>query len=328
MKKKKWMKSVVSVGSAALLTLSIGTGAFAKELPTKPTSFKTVTEIEDWGAAITKVIVNLGRPVPVGSVSPDTFKVHVARYDNRLANPSLGEGDRVVTKAYVSDKDGNPAQQMGQYVVLELKIAPDDSLGAGLNYDFTTGFNAWVNSKYTISQQKDIVTSAGTVSGLVANTFAGGTRGLVDDFRTGKATYNKTTFTYADYSPKADNHKNPLIIWLHGAGEGGTDPTLPISANKADTFASPETQAYFNGAYVLAPQTPTLWMNGFNQFGDGSSIYEDALISLIKDYVASHKDIDTSRIYVGGDSNGGYMTMLLARDYTNYFAAAFPTCEA
>jgi predicted peptidase len=51
-------------------------------------------------------------------------------------------------------------------------------------------------------------------------------------------------------------------------------------------------------------------------------------MSLIKDYVANHKDVDTSRIYIGGDSNGGYMTMLMARDYTNYFAAAFPTCEA
>ena len=32
-------------------------------------------------------------------------------------------------------------------------------------------------------------------------------------------------------------------------------------------------------------------------------------------------------IDVGGDSNGGYMTMLLVRDNPGYFAAAFPTCE-
>jgi len=37
---------------------------------------------------------------------------------------------------------------------------------------------------------------------------------------------------------------------------------------------------------------------------------------------------DTNRIYIGGDSNGGYMTMLMIRDYPSYFAAAFPTCEA
>jgi len=325
MKKKKWMKSVVTIGSAALLSLSIGSGAFAKELPTRPTSYKTITEIEDWGAAITKVIVNLGRPVPVGTVTPDTFKVHVKRYDDRLTNPLFVEGDRDVTKAYVSDKDGNPAQQMGQDAVLELKIAPNDSLGAGLNY--AKGLNVWADNQYTITQQEDIVTSAGKVSGLVVNTFAGGTRVLVDDFNTGKATYGNTTLTYADFTPKQDNHKNPLIIWLHGGGEGGTDPTLPISANKADSFASKETQAYFNGAYVLAPQTPTRWMQGVSGGADGTSIYEGALISLIKDYVANHKDVDPNRIYVGGDSNGGYMTMLLTRDFPGYFAAAFPTCE-
>ncbi|NRD78176.1 prolyl oligopeptidase family serine peptidase [Bacillus sp. BRMEA1] len=329
MKRKNWVKSIMLAGTAAMLSISYNTGVFAKELPTQPTSYKTVTEIEDWGAAITKVIVDLGRPVPQGSVTADTFKVHVARYDNRLANPFLGEGDRGVTKAYVSDKDGNPAVKTGKYAVLELKIAPSDSLGSALNYDWAgTGFNNWVDSNYTITQQKDIVTSAGTVSGLVADTFAGGTRVLVDDFKTGKATYDNTTLTYADFTPSKDNHKNPLIIWLHGMGEGGTDPTIPISANKADNFASKEIQSYFDGAYVLAPQTPTYWMDGLTGFGDGTSKYENALMSLIKDYVANHKDIDSNRIYIGGDSNGGYMTMLMARDYTNYFAAAFPTCEA
>ena len=43
--------------------------------------------------------------------------------------------------------------------------------------------------------------------------------------------------------------------------------------------------------------------------------------------MAAHPGIDASRIYVGGDSNGGYMTMLLVRDNPGYFAAAFPTCE-
>jgi len=79
---------------------------------------------------------------------------------------------------------------------------------------------------------------------------------------------------------------------------------------------------------VLAPQSPTMWMQGEDGFGDGTSIYEDALMALIEDYVASHPQIDTDRIYLGGDSNGGYMTMILAREYTDYFAAAFPTCEA
>ena len=86
-------------------------------------------------------------------------------------------------------------------------------------------------------------------------------------------------------------------------------------------------QDYFGGAYVLAPQCPTAWMEGYEGWADGKPIYEDILMALIKDLVASNPNIDQNRIYVGGDSNGGYMTLCLARDYPGYFAAGFPVCE-
>lgn len=309
-------------------TLSFSAGVLAKEVKTQPVSYQTVTEIEDWGPAITKVIVDLGRPVPVNSVTADTFNVHVQRSDSSQANPMLEEGNRNVTNAYVADKHGNPVAQTGKYATLEMEIGPTVTLGSPMNFNLGTFRNDWVDSDYTITQQKDILTPAGKVSGLVVDTFTGGVRELVDDFGTGEASYDDVKLTYADYTPAKDNKKNPLIIWLHGMGEGGTDPTIAISGNKAANFASEEIQAYFDGAYVLAPQTPTLWMDGFTGFGDGTSKYEDALMSLIKDYVANNKDIDPDRILIGGDSNGGYMTMLMIRDYPKYFAAAFPVCEA
>ncbi|MFS0637738.1 prolyl oligopeptidase family serine peptidase [Mesobacillus foraminis] len=325
---KKHAKTAMLCTLAAGATLSFSSGASAKEVKTQPASYQTVTEIEDWGPAITKVIVDLGRAVPAGSVTAETFKVHVERRDSRLANPFLEKGERKVTKAFVADKNGNPAVGAGKYAVLEMEIGPNVSLSSAMNFDMDTFLNDWVDSEYTITQQKDILTPAGKVSGLVADTFAGGVRELVDDFGTGEATYDDVTLTYADYAPAKDNKKNPLIIWLHGMGEGGTDPTIPISGNKAANFASEEIQSYFDGAYVLAPQTPTFWMDGFTGFGDGTSKYQEALMSLIKDYVAKNPDIDPDRILLGGDSNGGYMTMLMIRDYPEYFAAAFPTCEA
>ncbi len=326
---KKHEKTDMLSTFVAGTTLSFMPETNANELKTQPLSYRTVTEIEDWGAVITKVIVDLGKPVPKDSVSKDTFEVHVSRSDSRLANPFLEEGTRKITNAYVAEKNGTPAVKTGKYVVLEMQIDPDISLGSAINYDFEgSGYNDWNENKYTITQQKEIETPAGTISGLVVDSFKGEVRELVDDFSIGKATYDDVTLTYADYAPVKDNGKSPLIIWLHGAGEGGTDPTIAISGNKAANFASEEIQAYFDGAYVLAPQTPTFWMDGFKGFGDGTSKYQDALLSLIKDYVANNKDIDQDRIYIGGDSNGGYMTMLMIRDYPEYFAAAFPTCEA
>lgn len=322
------LKKIMTTMMAVTLTFSLNTGVLAKEAKTQPTSYRTVTEIEDWGAAIKKVIVDVGRPIPKGSVTTDTFNVHVVRSDSRLKTPFLEEGDRNVTKAYVSDKDGNPAVETGKYVVLEMKIGPTVSLGSPLNYDWAgTQFNDWIDSKYTITQQKNILTSAGTISGLVVDTFAGGARELVDDFTTGKATYENVSLTYASYDPVKDKEKNPLVIWLHGGGEGGTDATIPLSANKAVSLSTDKIQSYFGGAYVLAPQAPTFWMDGFTGRADGTSKYEKALMALINDYVAKNPDVDPNRIYIGGASNGGYMTMLMVRDYPGYFAAAYPVCE-
>lgn len=331
----------------AAMVFSFGTSGFAVDgIAEANPSYSTVAEVEDWGASITKVIVNLGegKIVNKGSVSTDTFKVHVVKYEKdgktlisvpdktdltRQNKIPLQGGDRTITNAYVSDKDGNPVDS-SNFVTLELKIGPEDDLGSVI---YSTGdfSSEWAVSKYTITQQKDISTSKGLVSGITVTNSTGQVKKLIDDFKTGifKNPEDNVTLNFADYSPAQDNKKNPLIIWLHGMGEGGTDTTIPISGNKACNFASKEIQDYFGGAYVLAPQTPTFWMDGISGgFGDGTSKYEKALMELIKDYVSKHGDIDTNRIYIGGDSNGGYMTMLMVRDYSSYFAAAMPTCEA
>ncbi|KNY29448.1 prolyl oligopeptidase family serine peptidase [Pseudobacteroides cellulosolvens] len=308
----------------AAVTLSFNMNAAARQTPVRQTNYRTVTEIFDWGAASTKVIIDLGKPVVQGSVSKDTFTVFVSRSDARIATPLLEEGYRTITKAYVSDRNGTPAL-VGKYAVLEMEIGPNVSLSSPINY--YEGFNSWIDYNYKITQVKDIGFGPCKIKGLVVSKHAGETRKLVDDFSIGKSSYDDITFTYADYKPSKDHKKNPLIIWLHGWGEGGTDATLPLSANKSVNLSSKEIQSYFGGAYVLVPQANTYWMDGFTGIADGTSKYEKALMAFIKDYVSKNKDIDPNRVYIGGCSSGGYMTMLMIRDYPEYFAAAFPVCE-
>lgn len=57
-------------------------------------------------------------------------------------------------------------------------------------------------------QQKDIMTPGGKISGLLIDTYAGGSIDLVDKFSTGKATYDDVTLTYADFKPAKDYKKN------------------------------------------------------------------------------------------------------------------------
>ncbi len=147
------------------------------------------------------------------------------------------------------------------------------------------------------------------------------------------------TLTYKDYQTDAlreDGVLNPLVIWLHGMGEGGTDPDIALLGNDVTALGEEEIQSHFikgkqKGAYVLAAQTPTYWMNsgtGSINNGVGHSIYTKSLKSLIDKYIADNGDIDTKRIYVGGCSNGGYMTMEMAVTYGNFFRAFYPCCEA
>lgn len=322
---RKYGKSFMALMLSTSMILSSGVTVLAAD--GKSTSYSTISEVHDWGIAIPRVVVDLGKTVNKDSISKDTFKVHVKRTE-KGKDTVLSEGDRNITKIYVSDKDGN-VQESGNYVVIEMEIGPTLDIASPIQFSMKTFLNEWIDSHYTITQVQDITTPTETISGLVVDTFSGDTKKLVDDFSVGSGTYDNINLKYASYAPETTGEKKPLIIWLHGMGEGGTDGLLPISANKAANFASEDIQSYFDGAYVLAPQTPTMWMQGPNgEFGGKDSKYTKALMGLIEDYVSKNSNIDKNRIYIGGDSNGGYMTMVMAREYTDYFAAAFPTCEA
>ena len=68
-----------------------------------------MTEIYDWGAVITKIIIDLGEPVPTNSLTKETFKVHVARSDSRLKPSLLEQGDRTIKKPmYPIKMDNQP----------------------------------------------------------------------------------------------------------------------------------------------------------------------------------------------------------------------------
>jgi predicted peptidase len=62
---------------------------------------------------------------------------------------------------------------------------------------------------------------------------------------------------------------------------------------------------------------------GIRNPGREEDIYNVGLMALIKNFVNTHPDIDTKRIYIGGCSNGGYMSLKLILKDPNYFAAGY-----
>lgn len=65
-----------------------------------------------------------------------------------------------------------------------------------------------------------------------------------------------------------------------------------------------------------------------NEVTEPVSYYTLAVKALIDKTVRENSDIDTSRIYIGGCSAGGFMTLNMMIQYPDFFAAAFPVCEA
>jgi len=330
------MKLIKRIAALAVLTAMGSSSVLAQQHDS--TDYSRIDEVMDWGAATTRLIVNLGTAVPKGAVGPDSFAVHVSRSDSRLAQPLLEEGQRKVVEAYVSDANGNPLNS-GRYATLVMEIGPTLSIGNALNYgrDPVVGnnFNVWSENAYTITQKKPIGDIKG---GLVATEMDKYTRVAIDEFELGVASYKDEQhglieLSFAHYSPKVDGRKNPLIIWLHGGGEGGSDATIPLAANRATAFVSDEVQATFGGAYVLAPQSPTRWMHGpAGQAGsddkkDALSIYTRATQNLVESFVSEYPDIDTDRIYIAGASNGGWLTVRLVLDNPDYYAAALAVAE-
>lgn len=155
----------------------------------------------------------------------------------------------------------------------------------------------------------------------------------VDRFTFGE----KEGFKYATYKPQLDGKKHPLIIWLHGAGEGGDNSRTQILANRGGVaFTTAENQEIFDNPYVLAPQCPTFWLNNFlikdkkgkNRVLVSAKDYTSSLLKLIKEYINENQEIDLSRVYLGGCSMGGYQSLKVLAMDPKLFAAAFISCPA
>lgn len=297
----------------------------------------------EWGPAIPKIVLEFSEDV--SGFANDTFEV------------AFGTTKRTVKEVYSSDADGNKADG-GKLLTIEMAVKSSEA--SPFSYDMTKNANMWaetVDFKVTVAQGKSFsVGGASYAAGDSCSYSAKAedrkvpqTASWVKDTVEYKEEGKDITLTRAAWAPEgaeSDSGKNPLIIWLHGAGEGGTDIDIDLLGNEVTALTTENetnVQKYFaadglTGAYVLAVQTPTIWMDsdgkGTYNHNDKTttekqeSWYTGALWKAITTYVESNPDVDTSRIYLGGCSNGGYMTMNMMFEHGDYFAAFYPVCEA
>ncbi|MBQ1312665.1 MAG: prolyl oligopeptidase family serine peptidase, partial [Blautia sp.] len=245
--------------------------------------------------------------------------------------PSMGY--RTVTGVYPSDKTGNRSEKESRFVTLELAYGPIYPCSSALVADFSNiaGHEFFAVCDYTVTLTEALGEGDDRLGGLVFDRCGGVLCPQRERFRHTVSTFEKLPLRSGYFIPKLRGGNKALIVWLHGAGEGGQDTAIAYAGNKVTALTEDYVQEMFGGAFVFVPQCPTMWMDdGSGEYGrTGRSIYVEALKAAIDEFIETYKDaIDPDRIYVGGDSNGGFMTMRMLMDYPDFFAAAFPICEA
>lgn len=314
-------------GAAAGLTLP-GAAALAGSNSTTSVGFTLNAETLDGGEQVTSITLDTARlgPIDPASLTTGTFRVHAKATSPIPLAPgelifSQYDLDRPVTAVRL-DHHGN--------IVLDLSYAEGQVGGGTLGYIVSRGRNVQLDLVYTLTQNAPIVlrnhgsiTISRFVQGRLSNP-------EVDAF-----SYHTSGsgMKYRLYSPtqgggdtrSTGQGKRPLIVWLHGGGEGASlpdnyyDNETTLRANRgALGFATPQAQRIFSGAYVVAPQSTSFWLEDGPRFAP--------LIREIVEDLARTYPVDRERIYVVGCSNGGYMSMKITVIYRDLFAASVPIC--
>lgn len=290
-------------------------------------AYATVTSLGDFGSWVSKLVLDLPHAVSADEVSPAAFNVACTRRKKGPEQVALDSGRVTARAAYPCSEDGSPLPE-ATHVALELEDVP---LNRRVDGDARRSF--FVTSNYHVTHASGLVFDecAGDSCPDLAGWREGVQEEAVDGVRLGYGYYDPFFSAGGGEKNKGSMPGQvPLIVWLHGAGEGGTDVGLAYQGNRVTALSQPRIQGYFGGAaWVLVPQCPTFWMDdGVEQLGHvNESIYVRPLKALIDEFVAARAGlVDTSRIVIGGLSNGGFMTVRMCLDYPGAWAAGIPVC--
>lgn len=135
-------------------------------------------------------------------------------------------------------------------------------------------------------------------------------------FKLDKTIQKKVRLDYILYLPedygKDKNKQWPMVLFLHGAGERGSDVSKVKATGPPRMIADGKQFPFI----MVSPQCPEdSWWDREN----------DALIGLIDEIQSKYK-VDKNRIYLTGLSMGGYGTWALSTAEPKRFAAIAPIC--
>ena len=295
----------------------------------------------DWGASVEKMVLSLN--APIDEVSAGDFKVQTEKDNNVYMVGKVHQVEELkVVNAYLCNEQGDPTDKASPYVALEIEVGPDKAS------PFLVSEAAMMNiyarpytCNITLTEEADWTSKGIGVTSFEVDPNAVTMTTDADVFALDTYTTSSgVTYDYAAYTP--DQKSDTLVVWLHGLCEGKTllkegeetDPYITCMSAEVTALAGEEFQSIIGGANVLVPQCPSYWMDadgkssntdGVVIHADGTSFYTESLHELIETY---KKECGADRVLIAGCSNGGYMGMVMATNYTDEYDGYVLICEA
>lgn len=323
-------------------------------------TYRQIVTAGDFGPWVSKLVLDLPGEVCEEDVRAADFNVfcerHVRATGEVLMRKEAWQPKPLPSRGYVAAKAAYPCDaagtraSRGSHVALELT---EERLNKAIEGGVMGSKR--LSLAYRVTQLVPLATpdaDVATLAGLVFDECAGVECPALAGWSTEHGTFDGFELDYGFFEPDfpaleaprnmfgntlpgvlAPGQKVPLVLWLHGAGEGvGATPGEPERAwlgNLVTGISGRFIQQRLGGAaYVLCPQCPTFWMdNGAEQLGTSNqSIYSTAVAQLVREFAAGHPRVDADRIIVGGLSNGGFMTCRLLADNPGLFCCGIATC--
>ena len=123
-------------------------------------------------------------------------------------------------------------------------------------------------------------------------------------------TYEMDYLIYLPEVYETTSQEWPLVLFLHGAGERGSDIEF-VKRNGPPRLIEEGQQFPF---ILVSPQCPE------------RTIWDNKLLITLLDEIESKYNVDKSRVYLTGLSMGGHATWSLAIQNPERFAAIIPVC--
>lgn len=321
----------------------------------------------DFGPAVEKIELNLGHAVLFSSVKAEDFDVTVlSNFSDDFSPYRLVKGGRKVLNAYLSDGAGNPfpERRTGQFVTIVMQISPNDDLTSPfpstklIDSGETYGYKI-ENSKLGISISHRTALVCKEVVAFECKNFVFGEGGdeismEYASFVPEKKNDNKIPLIvfFHGMGESGRNIYKPLLKIKSTAlaeekiqsyfkdGAAVLIPQCPtgwLEITEKDPFGNRLwAMVDINGTVnkVMSPVTSFLSKifvsenSTQNNVVTPVSYYTVAVKELIDLFVKQNPQIDVDRIYLGGCSAGGFMTLNMMIQYPDFFAAGFPICEA